>query len=184
MDKYQELLISKPQFVGQLESTVRSIALFLPGKFQNSRFTSQLILCLLRTLSYLNDSILFKLLNITKSSHTRYTQRWLKNFYYKRISWLLTILQTWEAAIEMLAMKFTRDEELPNVIIAIETVKAALRIMILKITKRQVLKSVVPIREYNLATVQINQTWTGKRLKKEYPRVEFVNPDDLFSKVY
>ena len=185
MEKYQELLVSKPQAIGQLESTLKSLALFLPGKFKNSRFASQLMLCALKTISLANDSVLIRLVSSNKSAHTRYTQAWLKNYYYRKLAWLLTIIQTWEVAIEMLILKFShkRSQTLPTFIIWIESIKTALRMSLLYITKRQVLGSVLPIRDYNLNTVQINQTWTGKRLKKEYPKVENVNPDDLFQKV-
>ena len=185
LKKYQRLLVSRPQLIGQLESTLKSVALFIPGKFRSSRFTSQLLLSLLRSISIVNDSILLKVVKSSQSAHTRYTRYWLKNHYYHKFAWLLTAIQIWETTIEMLVVRLNqlKPQKVPDIIVVIESLKAALRMAMLYISRRQVLSSVLPMRDYNLATVQVIQPWTGKRLKKEYPRIQDVDPEDLFKKV-
>jgi peroxin-16 len=122
---YQSFVLKNAQVVGQLEGTLRHLSLVLPGRFKNSEVVSELMVVLLRLLSFYHDHILrdqvraqFPLTKI--SSFNRYTKHLIKSFSYKIVAMLLKLITSSQLLIEIIAQK-TRGY--PGILVWIEVLK-------------------------------------------------------------
>lgn len=146
--RYETFLINNVSTISSLESSLRSITWFLPGRFKDAELASEarsytttlftyvsnfiLVTALMNTTSMYHDTILAKVAEnnpnyrplIPASLHTRYTKAWLKkSSHYKWAARILELLRFTELVIEMGLRRKVSEKVRWRGIVVIETIK-------------------------------------------------------------
>ena len=146
--KYEAFLINNVSTISSLESSLRSITWFLPGRFKDAELASEARSCsalpvrsfpngaivttLMNTMSMYHDTVLAKAVGnnpkyrplIPLSLHTRYTKAWLgKHTQYKWAARVLELLRFTELVIEMCLRRKVSEKFRWRGIVIIEVVK-------------------------------------------------------------
>jgi len=162
--KYESFLISNASTINTIESSIRSLTWFLPGRFKDAELASEALSAALNLLSLYHDTLLTRRVKtepklrpiIPPSPHSRYTHAWAdKNRGYKWAARLLEIIKYLELLFEMTLrrrMKATQ-KTIWRSIVCLELLKASLRLFLLKITRRPLLSPPIPEREIDPATL-------------------------------
>ncbi|KAG9035694.1 Peroxisomal membrane protein pex16 [Tulasnella sp. UAMH 9824] len=161
---YESLLISNASTINTVESSIRSLTWFLPGRFKDAELASEALSATLNLLSLYHDTILSRRLKadpkyrpmIPPSPHSRYTHAWAdKSSVYKWAARMLEIVKFLQLFFEMaMRRRFkAKQKTIWRGIIGVEMVKAFLRLLILKVTRRPVLSPPIPEREIDPATL-------------------------------
>ncbi|KAG8921016.1 Peroxisomal membrane protein pex16 [Tulasnella sp. 408] len=161
---YESLLISNASTINTVESSIRSLTWFLPGRFKDAELASEALSATLNLLSLYHDTILSRRLKadpkyrpmIPPSPHSRYTHAWAdKSSVYKWAARMLEIVKFLQLFFEMaMRRRFkAKQRTIWRGIIGVEMVKAFLRLLILKVTRRPVLSPPIPEREIDPATL-------------------------------
>lgn len=106
--------------------------------------------------------------NYQPSMHTRYTHHYTQhNRRYKRIAYLLAVLQKSELLMEILSRRYGGEKGQKTSVLTIESAKSVLRLILFYVTKmRMVPSSVVPGRDFEPSMFEdedenLNETPTG-----------------------
>ncbi|KAL1858944.1 hypothetical protein VTK73DRAFT_7728 [Phialemonium thermophilum] len=155
---YGEFISKNASQVSQIESALRSLTYVIPGRFRDAEIASESIHSGVQLLSMYHDTLLARAVSLSKlplsavaripSPHSRYTRFWTeRNPLYRRVAYLLQIVQYVELLCEMVAKR--RGERARwRVVVLLEAVKAACRLLLLRITRsRPVVSPPLPERE-------------------------------------
>ncbi|PAV21941.1 peroxisome membrane [Pyrrhoderma noxium] len=161
---YESFLLSNANTISTLESSLRSLTWFLPGRFKDAELASEALSASLNVVSLYHDTLLSRIARsnprfkplLPPSSHARYTRSWTdKNVRYKWAARALELIRFLELLIEMGLRRKVSNKNKWRGILLLEIIKAILRLLILKLTKRPLLTPALPEREYDPASVQM-----------------------------
>ncbi|KAJ3569775.1 hypothetical protein NP233_g4835 [Leucocoprinus birnbaumii] len=189
LKKYETFLINNVSTISSLESSLRSITWFLPGRFKDAELASEALTSLMNTMSMYHDTVLAKVAEsnpkyrpiIPSSLHTRYTKAWIgKNFQYKWAARILELLRFTELVIEMGLRRKVSDKLRWRGIVIIEVIKAALRILLLKATRRPLLSPPLPERDFDPTMLPPSSVESSPTLAPSSPAASLpTTPDHL-----
>ncbi|KAK4055882.1 hypothetical protein OIO90_003139 [Microbotryomycetes sp. JL221] len=139
---YEDMILKSTTRVSSIESSLRSLTWFLPGRFQDSELASEALYTLLNILGVYHDSIVLRTVSVLpppvrppSSSHARYTRHYVqRSSTYKTLARSLTVIGYTELLIEMTVRKKLGQNKAEQTVIGIETVKALLRLLIMRTT--------------------------------------------------
>ena len=153
--KYDDLILKNAGMVTNIESGLRQLTYFIPGRFRESEIASESLHSGVQLLSMYHDSLLAKAVarlpamqRPHPSPHNRYTRFWTrKSSIYRRIALLLQITQYTELLWEM-AAKRKGEKVRWRVVVLLEIIKAVCRLLLLRLTQsRPLLSPPLPQRE-------------------------------------
>lgn len=150
--KYESFLINNVSTISTLESSLRSITWFLPGRFKDAELASEARQCdsflqrdnidltttlftvtsLLNVMSMYHDTLLARVVKdnasyrplIPSSLHTRFTRAWTdRNSLYKLASRVLQLLRFTELVIEMALRRKVSEKMKWRAVILLELIK-------------------------------------------------------------
>jgi len=162
MEGYESFLINNVSTIASLESTLRSITWFLPGRFKDAELASEALTSLLNVMSMYHDTLLARMVKdnptyqplIPVSTHTRFTRAWLnKSSQYKWISRTLEIIRYTELVVEMTLRRRASEKAKWRFIMSLEFLKAGLRLFLLKLTRRPLVSPPIPERDFDPSTL-------------------------------
>ncbi|PPR05695.1 hypothetical protein CVT26_008936 [Gymnopilus dilepis] len=171
--KYEAFLINNVSTISTLESSLRSITWFLPGRFKDAELASESLTSLLNLISMYHDTLLARVVKanpsyrplIPTSLHTRFTKAWSdKDSLYKWTSRVLQVINYTELVVEMMLRRKVSEKARWRTVILIETIKASLRLLLLKITRRPLLSPPIPEREFDPTTLPPSSNSTSPTL--------------------
>lgn len=159
--KYESFLVMNASTIGTIESSLRSLTWFLPGRFKDAEIVGEALNSTLNLLSLYHDTLLARRLALVKSTnpktvheiippstHTRYTRGWSqKDSLYKWSARGLEVLRFTQLVIEMLLKRFTGRNGRWRGIFLLELAKALFQLALLQRTKRPVLSPPIPERD-------------------------------------
>ncbi|KAL9716282.1 hypothetical protein Ac2012v2_000728 [Leucoagaricus gongylophorus] len=187
--KYEAFLINNVSTISTLESSLRSITWFLPGRFKDAELASEALTTLMNTMSMYHDTVLAKVVGnnpkyrplIPSSLHTRYTKAWLsKHTQYKWAARILELLRFTELVIEMCLRRKVSEKLRWRGIVIIEVIKAALRLLLLKITRRPLVSPPLPERDFDPTMLPSSSIESSPTLAPSSPSVSLpTTPDHL-----
>ncbi|KAG8996150.1 Peroxisomal membrane protein pex16 [Tulasnella sp. JGI-2019a] len=163
--RYESLLISNANTINTIESSIRSLTWFLPGRFKDAELASEALSAGLSLISLYHDTLLFRRVKsdptiaaaaIPPSVHSRYTRAWAdKDAMYKWAARMLEIIKFVQILVEMSMRRWAKasTKTVWRGIMSIELCKAFLRLTLLRITKRPTLSPPIPEREIDPATL-------------------------------
>ncbi|KAL9088092.1 MAG: hypothetical protein Q9159_003290 [Coniocarpon cinnabarinum] len=164
--KYDDLILKNAGMVKTIESGLRQLTYFIPGRFRESEIASESLYSGVQLLSMYHDSLLAKAVarlptaqRPYPSPHNRYTRFWTrKSPIYRRIALLLQMTQYTELLWEMAAKR--RGEKVRwRVVVVLEVVKAVCRLLLLRLTNsRPLLSPPLPQREVDPSTLEQQET--------------------------
>jgi len=156
--RYETFLINNVSTISSLESSLRSITWFLPGRFKDAELASEALSALLNVMSMYHDTLLAKIARndrnyrplIPLSLHTRFTGMWSeKDVRYKWAARTLQTIKFTELLMEMTLRRKVTSITRWRTVILLEIIKALLRFSLLRITRRPLLSPPVPEREFD-----------------------------------
>lgn len=164
--RYESFLIQNSSTIGTIESSLRSLTWFLPGRFKDAELASESLTAVLNLMSLYHDTLLARRLNSTTDSggkpkpplippteHSRYTRAWTdKRAVYKYAARALEVIRFVQLVVEMTLRRRAAKAggsmiAVWRVIVALEAVKATLRLTILRVTRRPLLFPPIPERD-------------------------------------
>ncbi|KAF8585528.1 peroxisomal membrane protein PEX16 [Ramaria rubella] len=158
LDHYESFLIQNSSTISTIESSLRSITWFLPGRFKDAELASEALSATLNLLSLYHDTIIARRVAqfpkykplIPPSVNSRYTRAWAdKERLYKWAARTLEMIKFVELVVEMgLRRKFGQNGRWRGVV-TLEIVKAVLRFILLKITRRPLISPPIPERDFD-----------------------------------
>ncbi|KDQ63594.1 hypothetical protein JAAARDRAFT_29616 [Jaapia argillacea MUCL 33604] len=160
--RYESFLIHNVSTISSLESTLRSVTWFLPGRFKDAELASEALSALLNTMSLYHDTLLAQIVRsdpkykplIPLSQHSRYTRAWSdKDNRYKWAARALEIIRFVELVVEMgMARKVSVKTKWRGIVL-LEIIKATLRLLLVRITRRPLLSPPIPERDFDPASI-------------------------------
>ncbi|GAA6028813.1 hypothetical protein JCM8097_007408 [Rhodosporidiobolus ruineniae] len=163
---YEEKLLANSSQVASIESSLRTLTWFLPGRFHDAELASEALYSALNLLGLYHDSILHRAasslpapLRPPSSSHTRYTRHYTTHSKpYNLLAHALSSVQALELLLEMLARKRKGRKTAEKTVIALEAIKAVLRLGLMGATKgRTGVQPPVAEREVDPALLEMNR---------------------------
>ncbi|KAG8934502.1 Peroxisomal membrane protein pex16 [Tulasnella sp. 419] len=159
--RYEKLLISNASTINTIESSVRSLTWFLPGRFKDAELASEALSATMNIMSMYHDTLLARRLKdpklkplIPPSPHARYTRTWAdKNQTYRWAARALELIKFVELLVEMAMRRKLSRKGVWRGIVLMETIKAALKLLILKLTRRPLLSPPIPERDIDPASL-------------------------------
>ncbi|KAF8960997.1 peroxisomal membrane protein PEX16 [Flammula alnicola] len=134
--KYEAFLINNVSTISTLESSLRSITWFLPGRFKDAELASEALTTLLNVMSMYHDTLLARV-----------------GFLYKWAARVLEIIRFTELVVEMALRRKVSEKIKWRSIILLEVIKASLRLLLLKITHRPLVSPPIPERDFDPTTL-------------------------------
>ncbi|QRW05495.1 peroxisomal membrane protein PEX16 [Ceratobasidium sp. AG-Ba] len=162
--QYESFLISNASTISTIESSLRSLTWFLPGRFRDAELASETLTATLNLLSLYHDTLLARRMELDPKSkpvlppsvHSRYTRAWAKrDGGYRWAARLLEIVRFVELVIEMGMRRKLKAKTVWRGIFMLEAIKAGLKLFLLKLTRRPVLLPPIPEREMDPATLSL-----------------------------
>ncbi|GJN90015.1 hypothetical protein Rhopal_003010-T1 [Rhodotorula paludigena] len=163
---YEDGLVANAGRIASIESTLRTLTWFLPGRFQDAEVASEGLYSVLNLISLYHDSILHRAvsslpapLRPPSSSHTRYTRHYTRTSKpYSLLAHSLSVIQSLELLLEMLARKKRGPVAAQKTVVALEAVKALLRLGLMGATSgRTGVQPPVAEREVDPALLEMNR---------------------------
>jgi peroxin-16 len=172
LSQYESFLIQNASTINTIESSLRSLTWFLPGRFKDAELASESLTAVLNLLGIYHDTLLSRQMALSgvkpllpPAPHTKYIKAWMeKDRLYKWAARILQVLRFTELMVEMGLRRKVNSKAAWRGILTIETMKAVLRLLIIKTTKRPLLSPTVPEREVDPATFQPPPTSTSDPL--------------------
>ncbi|CAH7688251.1 peroxisome membrane protein, partial [Phakopsora pachyrhizi] len=169
MTSYQEFLLSNATRIASIESTLRSLTWFLPGRFKDAELASEALYASLNLLSVYHDRIITKATSRLPASvkppltsHGRYTTAWSSvSTKYNVLSHALVVISHTELLIEMCARRKLGSRKRWRVVIFLECVKAILRLQLVNLTGRMLVNPPLPHRAIDPSTLENTIETTG-----------------------
>ncbi|KAF8227439.1 peroxisome membrane protein [Tricholoma matsutake] len=159
--RYESFLINNVSTISSLESSLRSITWFLPGRFKDAELASEALSALLNVMSMYHDTLLAKIIRndrnyrplIPSSLHTRFTKAWSERSHvYKWAARALELIRFTELLVEMGLRRNTTSKTRWRSVVLLEFIKAMLRFLLLRITRRPLLFPPIPERAFDPTT--------------------------------
>ncbi|KAI5121267.1 hypothetical protein M0805_002312 [Coniferiporia weirii] len=159
---YENFLLNNASTISTVESSLRSLTWFLPGRFRDAELASEALSAVLNLTSLYHDTLLSRIARadpkfkplLPPSPHSRYTRSWSeKNVRYKWIARALETIRFVELVIEMSLRRKVSNKSKWRGIVLLELVKAILRLVLLKITRRPLLSPPLPERDFDPSNV-------------------------------
>ncbi|KAJ7125618.1 peroxisomal membrane protein PEX16 [Mycena crocata] len=159
---YQSWLLNNVSAISTLESSLRSLTWFLPGRFKDAELASEALAASLNLVSMYHDTLLAKIVHrdpkyrplIPSSLHTRFTRAWSdKNTQYKWAARSLELIRFTELVLEMSLRRKVSPRTRWRSVVLLELIKAVLRIILLRITRRPLLSPPIPERDFDSTTL-------------------------------
>ncbi|KAF5374931.1 hypothetical protein D9758_000318 [Tetrapyrgos nigripes] len=185
---YESFLLNNVSTISTVESSLRSLTWFLPGRFKDAELASEALSAALNMISMYHDTLLTHLSQsdpklrslIPPSLHTRFTKAWMdKNSIYKWAGRMLEVIRYTELVIEMGLRRKVSSRTRWKGIILLEIIKAFLRLLLLRITRRPLLSAPIPEREFDPTTIPPSNE-TSPTLAPSSPRISAQStPDHL-----
>ncbi|GAA5982454.1 hypothetical protein JCM11641_006121 [Rhodosporidiobolus odoratus] len=163
---YEAKLLANASRIASIESTLRTLTWFLPGRFHDAELASETLYSLLNLIGLYHDSILHRAasslppaLRPPSSSHTRYTRHFTTTSQpYKLLSNALSAVTSIELLLEMAVRKRRGAKSAEKTVIALEAIKAALRLGLMGATKgRPGVQPPVAEREMDPAELEMSR---------------------------
>lgn len=161
--RYEAFLISNASTISTIESSLRSLTWFLPGRFKDAELASETLNASMNLLNLYHDTLLAKRmaqmgpkhkLVLPPSLHARYTRAWAdKSKTYKWAARMLEMIRFTQLVVEMGLRRKLGHTGRRRGIIIIEIVKAILRLILLRVTRRPSLFPPIPERELDPSTL-------------------------------
>ncbi|KIY50463.1 peroxisome membrane protein [Fistulina hepatica ATCC 64428] len=159
--QYEAFLVNNVSTISTLESTLRSLTWFLPGRFKDAELVSESLSALVNIMSMYHDTLLARVVAnsrakplIPRSLHTKFTGTWSdRNWQYKWAARVLQLIRFSELVVEMLLRRNVSSKARWRGILSLEMLKAILRFMMLKITRRPILNPPIPERDFDPAMI-------------------------------
>lgn len=164
--KYDDLILKNAGMVTNIESGLRQLTYFIPGRFRESEIASESLHSGVQLLSMYHDSLLAKAVSRLPiaqrphpSPHNRYTKFWSrKSPFYRRVAMILQVAQYTELFWEM-AAKRKGEKVRWRVVVLLEIVKAVCRLLLLRLTNsRPLLSPPLPQREFDPSKLEQQET--------------------------
>ncbi|KAF5313976.1 hypothetical protein D9611_006777 [Ephemerocybe angulata] len=159
---YESFLVNNVSTISSLESSLRSMSWFLPGRFKDAELASEALTTVLNVMSMYHDTLLDRVVKnnpsykplIPLTLHTRFTRAWIdKTDIYKWASRTLEVIKFTELMIEMgMRRKFSEKIKWRGIVL-LELIKASLRILLLRTTKRPLVTPTIPERDFDPTTL-------------------------------
>ncbi|KAJ7038240.1 peroxisomal membrane protein PEX16 [Mycena alexandri] len=162
---YESWLLSNMGAMSTLESSLRSLTWFLPGRFKDAELASEALAASLNLVSMYHDTLLAKVVQrdpkyrplIPSSLHTRFTRAWSdKNNRYKWAARSLELIRFTELVLEMTLRRKVSPRARWRSVVLLEIIKAVLRIILLRITRRPLLNPPIPERDFDPSTLTLD----------------------------
>ncbi|KAG6890435.1 hypothetical protein C0995_008789 [Termitomyces sp. Mi166 len=160
--RYEAFLLENVSTISSLESSLRSITWFLPGRFKDAELASEALTSLLNVLSMYHDTLLAKIVEkdrnyrplIPPSLHTRFTRAWSdKSDKYKWAARALQLIKFLELVVEMSFRRKVSSKARWRGVVLLEIVKTCLRFTLLFITRKPLLSPPIPERDFDPASL-------------------------------
>ncbi|EJD55581.1 peroxisome membrane protein [Auricularia subglabra TFB-10046 SS5] len=155
--RYEAFLLNNASTISTIESSLRSLTWFLPGRFKDAELASETLTATLNLLNLYHDTLLARRAAqlgskhkpiLPPSLHTRYTRAWAdKESTYKWAARMLEIVRFTELVVEMGLRRKLGQAGRWRGIVVLEFVKAILRLILLRVTRRPLLLPPIPERE-------------------------------------
>ncbi|MBW0493813.1 hypothetical protein O181_033528 [Austropuccinia psidii MF-1] len=166
---YQDFLLNNATRITSIESTLRSLTWFLPGRFKDAELASEALYATLNLLSLYHDGIISKaagslpsLRKPTLSSHGRYTSAWSSfSSTYNYLAHALAIISRSELLIEMIARRKLGSRRRWRVVLMLECFKALLRLKLVALTRRMLVNPPLPQRTIDPTTIEAHRPVSG-----------------------
>ncbi|KAL7748752.1 hypothetical protein RI367_005906 [Sorochytrium milnesiophthora] len=163
---YEAFMVENAAQISSLESGLRSLSYFLPGRFTDADLASEGVFSFVNLISLYNNRILYQAATrgnvpIKQSPHNRYTRDMLsKSRLLSLLAGLLSVVTLTENFVEMAVAKRTKQhpKQRWNVVLVIELVKAIAKLIVLLKTTRTVLHPLLPERDVDPETLQLAAT--------------------------
>ncbi|KAG1757619.1 peroxisomal membrane protein PEX16 [Suillus lakei] len=178
LEKYENFLVKNVSTISTLESSLRSVTWFLPGRFKDADLASEGLSAILHVSSMYHDTLLARVVQsdphwkpiLPIPLHTRYTRAWSdKETLYKWVARSLELIRFTQLLVEMLLRRKVSDKNRWRGIVFLETVKMILRFTLLKITTRPLLSPPIPERDIDPASIPPSSTHTSPTLAPTSP---------------
>jgi len=159
---YENFLLNNASTISTVESSLRSLTWFLPGRFKDADLASEALSAFLNLTSLYHDSVLSRVIRsdpkfkplIPPSQHSRFTRGWSdKNSRYKWAARTLEVIRFLELVIEMGLRRKVSNKNRWRGVFLLELVKAILRLMILRITRRPGICPPLPERDFDPSNI-------------------------------
>ncbi|KAJ7900308.1 peroxisomal membrane protein PEX16 [Mycena olivaceomarginata] len=159
---YEAVLLNNLPVISTLESSLRSLTWFLPGRFKDAELASEALAASLNLVSMYHDTLLAKVVQrdpkyrplIPSSLHTRFTRAWSdKNTRYKWVARALELIRFTELVLEMTLRRKVSPRNRWRSVVLLEIIKTVLRIILLRVTRRPLLCPPIPEREFDPSTL-------------------------------
>ncbi|KIM85153.1 hypothetical protein PILCRDRAFT_349833 [Piloderma croceum F 1598] len=176
--RYESFLINNVSTISTLESSLRSVTWFLPGRFKDAELASEALSASLNVMSLYHDTLLAKIAQndpkykplIPTSLHTRYTRAWSdKNPRYKWAARALELIRFTELLVEMGLRRKVSSQNKWRAIVSLEVLKALLRLVLLRITRRPLLAPPIPERDFDPASLPTPSNTSSPTLAPSSP---------------
>ncbi|KNZ47783.1 uncharacterized protein VP01_614g3 [Puccinia sorghi] len=163
---YQDFLLSNATRITSIESTLRSLTWFLPGRFKDAELASESLYTALNLLSLYHDRVITKVVTSLpacqkpgQSSHARYTSAWCTvSSTYNFLAHALAIISHSQLLIEMLARRRLGSKRRWRVVLMLELIKALLRLKLVDLTSRMLVNPPLPERSIDPATLEAHHS--------------------------
>jgi peroxin-16 len=178
MERYETFVLNHAQLLTYMEGSLRSLTYLLPGKFEESELTSEALYAVLNLVRLYHDHILAR---TPRAPHTldhdknAYVKSMLTSDIYRRVSVVLSILDTLDVLGEMLAWKALGPEKKWKIVWLIEALKVLCKLKLFYAGQKRMLMMhrLLPERDIPLTSNEsqsvIGDFWTGKRSHRKFP---------------
>ncbi|KAF8168141.1 peroxisomal membrane protein PEX16 [Crassisporium funariophilum] len=187
--RYEAFLINNVSTISTLESSLRSITWFLPGRFKDAELASEALTTLLNVMSMYHDTLLARIVKghasyrplIPSSFHARFTRAWSdKDAVYKLAARALEVIRFTELVLEMILRRKVSEKNRWRSVILLEAIKASLRMLLLNITRQPLISPPIPEREFDPTTLPPSSNASSPTLAPSSPQLSPpVTPDHL-----
>lgn len=176
---YEAFLINNVSTISTLESSLRSITWFLPGRFKDAELASEALTTLLNVVSMYHDTLLARVIQsnpsyrplIPSTLHNRFTKAWSdKDILYKWAARSLEIIRFIELVVEMVLRRKVSEKLRWRSIVLIETIKLSLRLLLLKITQQPLVSPPIPERDFDPAVLPPSSITSSPTLAPSSPQ--------------
>ncbi|EJT97753.1 peroxisome membrane protein [Dacryopinax primogenitus] len=153
---YESFLVAHLSAISTIESSLRSLTWFLPGRFKDAELASESLATTLNMVSLYHDTLLTSLVKdkkpvIPPTPHMRYTRAWCdKSAIYKWAARTLEAIRHCELFMEMLLRRRFGKRGAWRGVVGLEFLKATLRLILFRVTSRPVVSPPLPERDLQM----------------------------------
>ncbi|KAG9314328.1 peroxisomal membrane protein PEX16 [Chiua virens] len=160
--QYDNFVVKNVSTISTLESSLRSMTWFLPGRFKDADLVSETLSAILNIISLYHDALLARVVKsdphwkpiLPTPLHTKYTRTWSdKDVLYKWAARALEVTRFTQLLLEMVMRRKLSSRAKWRGIFLLETVKAILRFILLRSTHRPLLSPPIPERDIDPASL-------------------------------